>query len=46
MKSTKKLINSSSITFSMLLVMTILTNFLCFNHVNAEDIKQFKVSTL
>ena len=46
MKSTKKLINSSSIAFSMLLVMTILTNFLCFNHVNAEDIKQFKVSTL
>ena len=42
----KKLINSSSIAFSMLLVMTILTNFLCFNHVNAEDIKQFKVSTL
>ena len=46
MKSTKKLINSSSIAFSMLLVMTILTNFLCFNHVNAEDIKKFKVSTL
>ena len=46
MKSTKKLINSSSIAFSMLLVMTILTNFLCFNHVNAKDIKQFKVSTL
>lgn len=46
MKSTKKLINSSSIAFSMLLVVPILTNFLCFDNVNAEDIKKIKVSTV
>lgn len=46
MKSTKKLINSSSIAFSMLLVVAILTNFLCFDNVNAEDIKKIKVSTV
>ena len=45
-KSTKKLINSSSIAFSMLLVVAILTNFLCFDNVNAEDIKKIKVSTV
>lgn len=46
MKSTKKLINSSSIAFSMLLVVAILTNFLCFDNVNAEYIKKIKVSTV